>query len=633
MDIEEKQKKIKEIQKKWADKLKTPDYEALEEKLKKIRSNLPESPGVYRFYDHQQNLLYVGKSINLKHRVNSYFHPSANHSRRIQEMVNKIRDIQYTIVHSDIEALMLECNLIKEYQPKYNILMRDGKSYPYICIKKEPFPRVFTTRNKVADGSEYFGPFAISGTMSFFMNFIQKNFKLRNCNYALTQENIQKQKFKPCLEFQIGNCLAPCVGYQNEEDYNEQIQQIRSLLKGNFEPLIDYWNHNLQKAVTGLDFETAHQIKQKIEKIKAFQQKNTIITGSTAHIEVIAIQTFEDLAVIVHFKVTNGSIVSTRVFDTKIHEESLEELLFASLEKLIFEEGFIYQEIITNVPIEKKHDFFSNYKFYTPKQGDKAKVLSLALKNAETLLQEKILLYKEKKKNPQEEVLRQLQKDLNLEHLPVYIECFDNSNIQGYAPVSSIVVFRNGKPSKKEYRCFHVKTVEGPDDFATMYEAVYRRYKRLLEEEKELPQLVIIDGGKGQLAKAYEALTALHLEKKIALISIAKRLEEIYFPYDSAPLHIDKKSASLKLIQYIRNEAHDNGVKFHRKTRDKKTIHTELTRIQGIGENLAQKLLQEFQSLKKIKNASVEELSNVIGKAKAKIVFDYFHQEEGNNDG
>lgn len=625
MDLEERQKKIKEIQKKFANQLKSYDDEAIEEKLKTIRSNLPEGPGVYRFYDHQKNLLYVGKSVNLKHRVNSYFHSSANHSRRILEMVNKIRDIQYTVVQSDIEALMLECNLIKEYQPKYNILMRDGKSYPYICIKKEPFPRVFTTRNKVADGSEYYGPFAISGTMGFFMNFIQQNFKLRNCNYALTTENIKNQKFKPCLEFQIGNCLAPCIGYQEEEDYNEQIQQIRSLLKGNFEPLVDYWNHHLQKAVTGLDFEKAHQIKQKIEKIKAFQQKNTIITGSTANVEVIVIQTFEDIAVIVHFKVTNGSVVSTRVFDTKIHEETIEDLLYISMEKLIFEEGFIYHEIITNVEVQNTHEFFKNYKFLTPKQGDKAKVLNLALKNVETILQEKILLYKEKKKNPQEEVLKQLQKDLNLEHLPIHIECFDNSNIQGYAPVSSIVVFRNGKPSKKEYRCLHVKTVEGPDDFATMYEAVYRRYKRLLEEEKELPQLVIIDGGKGQLSKAYEALSALHLEKKIALISIAKRLEEIYFPFDSAPLHIDKKSNSLKLIQWIRNEAHDNAVKFHRKTRNKKTIHTEITQIQGIGENLAYKLLQEFKSLKKIKNATLTELASVIGNAKAKIVYDYFH--------
>ncbi len=624
MDLD-KQNKIKEIQKKIAEKLKTPEYEAIEEKLKKIRSNLPESPGVYRFYDHQKNLLYVGKSINLKHRVNSYFQNSTNHSRRILEMVNKIRDIEYTVVNSDIEALMLECNLIKEYQPKYNILMRDGKSYPYICIKNESYPRVFTTRNKIADGSEYYGPFAISGTMNFFMNFIQKNFKLRNCNYALTKENIQKHKFKPCLEFQIGNCLAPCIGYQEEDDYNEQIQQIRHLLKGNFEPLLDYWNHVLQKYVTGLDFEKAHLVKQKIEKIKAFQQKNTIVTSSTANLEVIAIQTFEDIAVIVHFKVTNGSIVSTRVFDTKIHEESYEDLLYASIEKLIHDEGFIYNEIVTNVAVEIKADFFDNYKFTTPKQGDKAKVLNLALKNAETLLNEKILLYKEKKKNPQEDVLKQLQKDLNLEKLPVHIECFDNSNIQGYAPVSSVVVFKNGRPSKKDYRCFHVKTVEGPDDFATMYEAVYRRYKRLLEEEKDLPQLIIIDGGKGQLSKAVEALAALNLDKKIPIISIAKRLEEIYFPYDSAPLHIDKKSPSLKLIQQLRNEAHDNGVKFHRKTRNKKTIHTELTQIQGIGENTALKLLQSFKSIKNIKNASMEQLSDVIGKSKAALLYEYFH--------
>jgi len=628
MDLEEKQKKIKEIQKKFADKLKTPDYEIIEEKLRTIRSNLPESPGVYRFYDHQNLLLYVGKSVNLKNRVNSYFHNSANHSRRIAEMVNKIRDIQYTVVNSDIEALMLECNFIKEYQPKYNILMRDGKSYPYICIKNEPFPRVFSTRNKINDGSEYFGPFAISGTMGFFMNFIQKNFKLRNCNYHLSKENIQKQKFKTCLEFQIGNCLAPCVGFQEEEDYNQQIHQIKNLLKGNFEPLIDYYHHLLQKAITGLDFEKAHQIKQKLEKIKSFQQKNTIITGSTANVEVIAIQTFEEIAVIVHFKVTNGSIVSTRVFDTKIQEESLEILLFTSLEKLIYEEGSIYQEIVTNIDIRNLPEFFTSYKFTFPKQGDKAKVLNLALKNAETILEEKILLYKQKKKNPNEAILVQLQKDLNLENLPTHIECFDNSNIQGYAPVSSIVVFKNGKPSKKEYRCFHVKTVEGPDDFATMYEAVYRRYKRLLEEEKELPQLVIIDGGKGQLSKAYEALKKLNLNKKIAIISIAKRLEEIYFPYDSAPLHLDKKSSSLKLIQHLRNEAHDNGVKFHRKTRNKKTIHTELTQIKGIGENLALKLIQEFKSLKKIKNASIDDLAQIVGKSKAEEILKYFQSKK-----
>jgi len=628
MNEQERKKKIQELKKQFAEKLKSPDYQEIEHKLKVIRSNLPESPGVYRFYDHQNTLLYVGKSVNLKHRVNSYFHASANHSRRIAEMVNKIRDIQYTVVHSDIEALMLECNLIKEHQPKYNILMRDGKSYPYICIKNEPFPRVFKTRNKIADGSEYYGPFAISGTMDFFMNFIQKNFKLRNCNYNLTQENIQKGKFKPCLEFQIGNCLAPCVGYQDEADYHEQIEQIRSLLKGNFKPLLDYWNHMLQKAVTGLDFEKAHQIKQKIEKIKAFQQKNTVVTGSTANLEVLALQTFEDIAVVVHFKITNGSITSTRVLDTRIEDESPEDLIFASLEKLIFEEGAVYQEIVTIVDIQSEREFFSGYKFVIPKQGDKYKVLQLALKNAETILHEKVLLYKEKKRNPQEKILEQLQKDLNLEHLPVHIECFDNSNIQGYAPVSSVVVFRNGKPAKKEYRNFHVKTVEGPDDFATMYEAVYRRYKRLLEEEKDLPQLVIIDGGKGQLAKAMEALTALKLDKKIAIISIAKRLEEIYVPYDSVPIHLDKKSPSLKLIQHIRNEAHKNGLEFHRKTRDKKTIHTELTQIQGIGLKLAQKLIQEFQSIVKIKEASLEELSKVVGKNKARAILSFFNEKE-----
>lgn len=623
MTEEEKKKKIQDIRKKFADSLKEPNYEAIEQKLKTIRQNLPEEPGVYRFYDGQQQLLYVGKSVNLKHRVNSYFAPNANHSRRIAEMVVKIRDIQYTVVYSDTEALMLECNLIKQYQPKYNILLRDGKSYPYICIANEPFPRVFPSRNKTNDGSEYFGPFAISGTIRFFMSFIQKNFKLRNCNYNLSDENIAKQKFKPCLEFQIGNCLAPCVGFQDKESYENQIHQIRSLLKGNYEPLLDYYQMELQKAVTGLDFEKAHLIKQKIEKIKAFQQKNTVISGSTDNLEVIAYQSFEDIAVLVHFSVQNGAIVATHVFDYRLKDETREQLLYASLLKIFAEEQSLHPEIITNIELHTTDEFFKKYKIYTPKIGDKHKLLQLALKNCETLMQEKILLYTEKKKNPMEQTLLQLQKDLQLEKLPAYMECFDNSNIQGYAPVSSIVVFRNGKPAKKEYRCFHVKTVEGPDDFATMYEAVYRRYKRLIEEEKELPDLVIIDGGKGQLAKAYQALQDLNLHHKIPLISIAKRLEEIYFPHDTIPLHLDKKSPSLKLLQHIRNEAHDNGVEFHRKTRSKKTLHTQLTQIQGIGDTLAQKLLQQFRSISKIKKATLEELAAVIGEAKAKAVKEY----------
>jgi excinuclease ABC subunit C len=591
-----------------------------------IRRRIPELPGIYKYRDKDGKIIYVGKAINLKKRVNSYFTRNNSHDIKTQRLVSKICSIEFVVTEDEREALLLENNLIKEHQPKFNILLRDGKSYPYICIKNEPFPRVFITRKRLDDGSTYFGPYPDVNTMYSVMQFINKNFKLRNCKLPLTPKNIAAKKFRVCLEFHVGNCKGPCVGNQTEQDYNSDIRQIRHILEGNFEELKAYLQRSIKQAADSLAFERAHALKTHLEKIEKYKSKSAIVSERIYQLEALTLEKRENLAIAYHLKIYKGTIIQTHAFDIWLHnQETNAEILNATLSHLAAQDDRFHTKILTNVPPEEQTSF-PPFEFFLPQTEEEHKIINLALKNSQTLLEQKLsakLTYKKEAQNIK--VLRQLQKDLNLPEIPYHIEGFDNANIQGYAPVSSIVVFKDGKPAKKEYRVMNIKTVEGPDDFETMKEVVYRRYRRLLEEGAPLPDLIVIDGGKGQLSHALEALEKLNLHDKIPVIGIAKRLEEIYFRNDPVPLWIDKKSPSLRLLQHIRNEAHRTANTYHREKRSEKLIATELTEIKGIGRSTAQKLLLEFGALQAVKEASLEQLAKAVGKAKAQVVYDYFH--------
>lgn len=580
---------------------------------------IPTEPGVYRYFDKKGKLLYIGKAKNLRNRVKSYFSNKRGHSYRIDTMVSQIHQIKYTVVNNEVEALTLENNLIKEYQPKYNILLKDGKTYPYICIKNERFPRVFPTRNRISDGSEYFGPFTSVTTMNSFLDLIRQNYKLRTCNFNLSQENIAAEKFKICLEYQIGNCLGPCEGKQAEKDYDKAIHAIRNILKGQISPLLKQLEEEMMAAASDMEFEKAQHLKQEIEKIRVYKRKNTVASEIISDVEVLAIDRLNDLAIINHFRVVNGAIISTHTFEFRVkNQESDEELLQASLERLENESEEFGLQIISNVEFGLE-GFERAYEITVPKIGDKKKLVDLSLKNCRVLLEEKV--WKQNfRKNPMEPVLEQLKEDLHLKSLPRHIECFDNSNIQGEFPVASMVVFKEGKPAKKDYRHFKIKTVVGANDFASMTEIVHRRYKRLLDEKQPLPDLIIIDGGKGQLSSAAKSLADLDLIGTIPIIGIAKKLEEIYRLNDPVPLHLDKRSTSLKLIQQLRNEAHRFAITFHRDLRSKNTIKTKLTQLEGIGPTTSKTLLSHFKSVTKIKAATEEELSAVVGPHKAGII-------------
>lgn len=582
---------------------------------------VPEDPGVYRYFDQKGKLLYIGKAKNLKKRVKSYFAKNKGHSYRIATMVDQIAEIKFTVVNSENEALILENNLIKEFQPKYNILLKDGKTYPYICIKKERFPRVFPTRNKIKDGSEYFGPFTSVPTMYAFLDLVRKNYPIRTCNFNLSQSNIDAEKFRVCLEYQIGNCLGPCEGKQDEADYNQGIDAIRKILKGQMGPLLKQLNQEMAEAASNLEFEKAEKVRVRVEQIGAYKRKNTITSETLTDLEILTVDRLNDLAILNHFKVVNGAIISTHTYEFRTkNSETDQELLKATFERLVQEDDDLGINFLSNVTFKPEHDTI-DYHVSIPQRGEKKKLVDLSLKNCRTLLEEKV--WKQNfRKDPSETIAEQLQKDLTMKALPRHIECFDNSNIQGEYPVASMVVFKNAKPSKKDYRHFKIKTVVGPDDFASMEEIVYRRYKRLLDEEQPLPDLIVIDGGKGQLSSAAKSLRELNLIGKITIIGIAKKLEEIYKLNDPFPLHLDKRSTSLKLIQQLRNEAHRFAITFHRDLRSKNTFKSKLTAIEGIGEGTRKKLLGHFRSVKKIKEASLEELSSVIGPAKAKVVTD-----------
>ena len=593
------------------------------ERIKDLIHSLPEKPGVYRHYDADQRLLYVGKAKNLKKRVSSYF-TKTHDSFRLRLMVKQIRDIQFTVVKDEREALLLEKNLIRNERPKYNIQFRDDKSYPSIAIKNEKFPRVVFTRKKINDGSEYFGPYTSMFYAKKAYETIVKLFPLRTCSLALNQENIRKNKFKVCLEYHIDNCLGPCESHQSEDDYMKNIEQIRNILLGKSDMAVNYLKEKQAEFEEKLEFEKAYDYQRRIETLLNYGEKNTVVDVSIKHIDAYNILSVPEKAFITYLKIRNGAIVSTYNFELKSKlDESDEELLMFVIEqhRNDRDEEENANEIVIPFAIE-----LDGPKLTIPKTGDKKKILDLAFRNLVSQKQHYFDIKEKqaKKESSIERVLKQIKEDLRLTELPRHIECFDNSNIQGTNPVASMVVFRNTKPAKKDYRHYNIKTVQGPNDFASMEEVVFRRYSRLLKEGKELPNLVIVDGGKGQLSSALKSIDKLGLRGKIPIIGIAKKLEEIYYPGDSFPLYINKKSESLKVIQYLRNEAHRFAISFHRNQRSKNFIQSELDQISGIGKKTKEILLNEFGSVKKIKRASLEELALFIGQAKADKVLRFF---------
>ncbi len=588
----------------------------------KVRQ-LPKSPGVYRFYDAAGNIIYVGKAKNLRNRVSSYFQKNLDRYKTVLLMRN-VSNFDYIAVKTEIDAFLLENTLIKKYQPKYNIQLKDDKSYPWIVIKNEPFPRVFYTRELVKDGSEYYGPYTSVTMVRSMIEMFRKLYKVRNCKLKLTTENIKAGKFKLCLEYHIGNCLAPCEGKQTEADYLQKIGQIRKILRGKVDVVIEELRKEMLAEAEKLNFERAEEIKHSIELLENYQSKSTVVNAAVGTLDVFSVSSSANYGYVNFLKVIDGKIVQSYSTEIKkrLDETDKEILQYAIIDirQNIMRGVGAARQIIVPFEIELPYE---NVKIIVPKRGIKKELLDLSYNNLKFFIREK---EKQRKQAAPErrslELLEKVRNDLNLRELPVYIECFDNSNLQGTNAVSSCVVFKNGKPSKKDYRKFTVKTVEGPDDFATMREVVYRRYRRLLDEGKDLPQLIIIDGGKGQLSAALESLKKLGLENKIAIISIAKRLEEIFRPGDPFPLYLDKNSVTLRLIQHARDEAHRFGITFHRQKRNKSMIHSELQDVDGVGEKTVLKLLKHFGSLEQIKNATFEELSAVVGKARAKKIID-----------
>ncbi len=599
----------------------------IKEHLKELVTNLPQQPGIYRYYDSQDEILYVGKAKNLKNRVSSYFNQSKQHSYKTRKMVSLIHSIRYTVVNTEQEALLLENTLIKTHQPKYNILLKDDKTFPFLCISNEPFPRLFVTRQPENKEGKYYGPYSKLQAMNTVKDLLHQLYTIRTCYLNLTQENIQAQKFKVCLEYHIGNCQGPCVGKQSKADYDSDMEQVHHILKGNLATPKAYFKEKMLQCAENLEFEKAQIYKQKLERLEDFQSKSLVVNPSIQELDVFSIVSEEKDAFVNYLKIKNGAIIHSQNVHIK---KKLDEIDEDILEFVMFDLRHTHQseakEIITNLALSPEEAPELTYTL--PKIGDKKKLLDLSIKNALVYKREKMKMYV--KSSPDEPVqsVQELQKALQMDKPPVHIECFDNSNIQGTDPVASMVYFQNGKPLKREYRHFNIKTVEGPNDFASMQEIVTRRYKRLLEEEKELPDLIIIDGGKGQLSSACLALKEVGVYGQIPIIGIAKRLEEIYLPEDDVPLHISKRSSALKLIQKARDEAHRFAIEFHRLKRSKRSLIGELEQIEGIGKTTAEKLLRHFKSVKKIRESSLEELEQVVGKSRAKILASAFEQKE-----
>jgi len=582
---------------------------------------LPEAPGVYQYFDKDNRILYVGKAKNLKKRVTSYFNKHHD-TARINVLVRKIVKIKHIVVETEMDALLLENSLIKNLQPRYNILLKDDKTYPWICIKNERFPRVFPTRNLIKDGSEYFGPYTNGKVMNALLNLIRELYPLRTCSYDLSQQNIRNEKYKVCLEFHIGNCLGPCEGLESEEEYVRKIHAIRAILKGDFKENIREFKSLMMKYAEEMRFEEAQKMKEKIDLLVNYQAKSTVVNPKISNVDVFSIISDESSAYINMLQIKNGAVIRSHTLEFKKKlEETDDELLTLAIVELRERFKLYAKEII--VPF--KVDLGEGLKITTPKLGDKKQLLDLSERNARYYRMDQMKQMKivdpDRHTN---RIMAQMKLDLRLSVEPRHIECFDNSNIQGTSPVAACVVFKDGKPSKKDYRHFNIKTVEGPDDFASMEEVVYRRYKRLIEENQALPNLIIIDGGKGQLGAALKSLERLNLRGKIAIIGIAKRLEELFYPGDSVPLYLDKKSETLKIIQHLRNEAHRFGITFHRNQRSKNAMNIGLTKIPGIGEKTMEKLMKEFKSIKRLNETPVEAIEKVVGKSRAAKIRTYF---------
>lgn len=582
----------------------------MNDQLKDVVSRLPDEPGVYRYYDETDQLIYVGKAKSLKKRVSSYFSKSSGVNRKTLRLVSEIRRIDFTVANSEFDALLLENNFIKQNQPKYNILLKDDKTFPYLCILKERFPRIISTRKYIPRQGEYFGPYTSVVAMKNVLELIRKLYTIRTCSLLLSEENIKQKKFKVCLEYHIGNCKGPCEDLQAEQDYLEEIEQARAILKGNLSVVHQHFTQLMKTASENLEFERAQRHKEKLDTLDRFQTKSLVVNRDLTDIDVFSIFSIEAYAYVNYLQIKEGAIIYSKTVEIKKKlDEPDEEILSYAVQEMREQINSQHTVILSSVPVTVPEGKIENV---VPKIGDKRKLISLSLKNAMELKKERELL-REGKKAKQNETLRLLQQDMKLPSLPVVIECFDNSNMQGTVPVASMVRFVDGKPDKKGYRHFNVKTVEGPNDFASMKEIVGRRYKRIIEEGSELPNLILVDGGKGQLSSACEALKELELYGRVPIAGIAKRLEEIYYPEDPFPLLMSKKSPGLQLLQFIRDEAHRFAITFHRQKRSKNQIHTELEDIAGVGKKTAEKLLKHFKSLKKIKAATLEELTEIVG--------------------
>ncbi len=580
---------------------------------------LPDAPGVYKYLDKDGTIIYIGKAKNLRKRVSSYFNKIHYENRKTKVLVGKIWDVNVTVVPTEMDALLLENSLIKEFQPKYNINLKDDKSFPLIKITNERFPKIYPMRNPVKDGSDYFGPYANVRLMKIVLDLCKQLYPTRNCSYTLSEKNIDAKKFKVCLEYQIGNCRGACEGLESEEDYLDSIKHIKHILRGNLKEVKDHLKGKMQIASANWEFEEAARFKKRLDILENYQSRSTVVNHRINDVDVLNLAQNKRYAYVNYLRISGGIIIQSKNLELKKKmNESTEEIL-----EIAYGEIANFNSNTEEVIVPLKMEIEGN--FTIPITGDKKKLLQLSKRNAELYMQEKTNQYE--KLDPDlkvNRILTTIQKDLKLKDLPVHMECFDNSNIQGAFPVSACVVFKNGKPSKRDYRHFNIKTVEGPDDFASMYEALSRRYSRMVKEEQSLPQLIIIDGGKGQLSSSVKALKDLDLYGKIAIVGIAKRLEEIYYPEDSLPLYIDKKSESLKVIQHMRDEAHRFGITHHRNRRSKGTIVSKLTEIKGIGDETASELLRTFKSVSKIKKASLEDIASVIGPAKAKLVRKFF---------
>jgi len=599
----------------------TDDYKAL-------LPTLPDQPGVYQYFDEGGVILYVGKAKNLKKRIASYFGDKSNQAHKTRAMVRHAHHLEFVIVETEADALLLENTLIKKFQPRYNVRLKDGKSYSYLCIKNERFPRVFTTRKIIRDGSTYFGPYTSGFRLKVILDLIKNLFPLRTCSYQLSEANIAAGKFKVCLEYHIKNCQGPCEGLEDEASYNEKIEQIKNILKGNFGVVKRHLTRQMELHAQNLEFEKAQLLKEKLAAFEDYQGKSTVVNPSIRDVDVFTIASDEKQAYVNYLKVVNGAIINTLTEElVKNLDQEEKDILEYAIPLLRERFNSIAPEVLTAVRVDLPE---GEYRITVPKIGDKRKLVELSETNVRyyKIQQQKEQATATRKQTSAERILRTLQEDLQMKELPLHIECFDNSNIQGSNPVSSCVVFRNAKPSKRDYRHFNVKSVEGPNDFASMEEVVHRRYKRLLDEAQPLPQLIIIDGGKGQLSAAMKSLKQLGIADRLTVVGIAKRLEEIFFPDDPLPLYINKKSESLKLIQQARNEAHRFAITFHRDQRSRNFTQTELTDIPGIGDKTAQKLLRHFGSVKKIREALITDLAPVIGPQGAKKVNEYFQGKE-----